>query len=84
MQHDVYNGGRSLFCELVFGHCTWVLVELCVQVLLFGVELVVDAVNCSHQSEGSHGRSDEEAHSGVIFVCVRICAGTNPLQRTSQ
>ncbi len=47
------------------------------QVLLFGVELVVDAVNCSHQSAGSNGGRDEKSHFGMIFVYMSICEDTN-------
>lgn len=56
---------------------TWVFVKLGVQVLVFGVELVVDTVDCSHQSEGPHCRGDEETHFGIIFVYMGICFDTN-------
>lgn len=51
---------------------TWVVVELRVQVLLFGVELVVDAVHGSHQGEGSDGGSDEQAHFCAVFIWKSI------------
>lgn len=63
---------------------TWVIVELGVQVLLFGVELVVDAVHCSHQSERSHRGSDEQTYFGIIFVSMCVYGGTNIWQRPAE
>lgn len=61
---------KSVFVLL---HTTWVFIKLGVQVLVFGVELVVDTVHRSHQGKGSHGCSDEQTHFAIVFVHMGIC-----------
>lgn len=52
---------------------TCVVIKLGVQVLLFGVEFVVDTVHCNHQSEGTNGCGNEQTHFGTVFVQAGIC-----------
>lgn len=52
---------------------TWVFLKLGMQIWLFVVELVVDAVHDGHQGARSSRRGDKEGHLGVVLVDVGVC-----------